>query len=332
MIAMKRPVIIVDCQTSVTAGFVDQENCLFCPAENPQVLAEKILMLKNNTLLADKISQGAFDLFYNNFTIAKIGKAFKDILTYKPKSTWVPTPAYIMRKKIILEYIQKNKIRINNFLEIGIGSGDLIASLSPYFISGIGMDIGQEAVEVASYNVNQPKIKFELKDFLQSEEKDKYQLIVALEVLEHIEDDKAAINKINQLLTQGGIFIMSVPAHQKQWSILDEWAGHYRRYEKKSLIKLFEQNNFEIIKFYNYGFPLTNILWLIRKKLIKKDKVMFSKNANTTRSGLDRSIEGKFKFFFNGLFVLPFYILQKLFISLDLSPAYLVIVRQNIKK
>ena len=331
MIAMKRPVIIADCQTSLTAGFVDQENCLFCQPEDAKELTRKILILKNDSALADKIAKGAFHLFNDKFTISKTGKAFKGILQYKQKSTWLPTPAYKMRKRTILEYVRHNKVKANNFLEIGVATGDMTASLSPYFVTGTGVDISQEAVDTAKHNVSHPKIKFEFSDFLQRPENDKYQLIVALEVLEHMENDKAALNKINSLLSKNGTFIMSVPAHQKQWSVLDEWAGHYRRYEKKELIELLEDAGFKIIKFYNYGFPLSNMLWFIRKKLIKKDKVMSSKEGNTTRSGLDRSVAGKFKFFFNDFFVLPFYILQKLFSNLDLSPAYLVVVKKNIK-
>ena len=331
MIAMKKAVIIADCQASRSADFVDQQNCLFCQPENPEELADKILNLKSNSELSDKLALGAYHLFKDKFTLTKIGRSFKAILQYKQKSNWLPTPAYKMRKRTILEYLTKNHIRANNFLEIGIGTGDMIASLSPYFSKGKGVDIGQEAIDMARHNVDHTKINFELENFLDSKEQDKYQLIVALEVLEHIEDDKAALRKIKSLLTEDGQFIMSVPAHQKQWSILDEWAGHYRRYEKKELIKLFKDSGFKIVRFYNYGFPLSNMLWFIRKRLIKKDKVQASMEKNTTRSGLDRSVAGKFKFFFNDFFVLPFYILQKLFTNFDLSPAYLVIVKKDNK-
>jgi SAM-dependent methyltransferase len=245
------------------------------------------------------------------------------------KSNWVPTPTYMMRKKIILEYIRNNNLKVDNFLEIGIGTGDMIDSLSPYFVSGIGTDIGREAIELAKHNISDSKIKFELKDIFESQEKDKYQLIVALEVIEHIEDDKGAINKINDLLTEDGKFIMSVPAHQRKWSIMDRWAGHYRRYEKKDLIKLFEENGFEVEKFYNYGFPLTNMLWFIRKRLEKSHDIMNSKIENTTRSGIDRHRVNKFSFLFKDFFVMPFYILQKLFVNFDFSPSYLVIVKKK---
>lgn len=328
MIAMAKPVIIADCPSSKNAGFIDRVNCLLCPVEDPEYLAKTILLIKNDNQLSERIAKEAADLFNQNFTTEKIGQAFKNILEYKSKTTWIPTAAYMIRKKIIMEHIKNDKQHIKNFLEIGFGSGDMISSLSPYFDQGEGIDTSDEAVMAISPNVNSPKIKFRNSDFLQRTEQGKYQMILALEVLEHIKDDFRAFRQINNLLDKNGKFIMSVPAHQSKWSILDEWAGHYRRYEKKELIDLINRSGFEIIKFYNYGFPLLNMLWFIRKKIIKKNQIKSSKSDNTSRSGLDRSVESRFKFFFNDFFVLPFYILQKLFMNFDFSPAYLIILKK----
>lgn len=328
MIAMKKPVVIADCLSSKNAGFIDKENCLLCPAGDAESLAKIILLVKNDYQLADKVSQGALELFANSFTVEKIGRSFKKILDYKLDSVWIPTPAYMMRKKIIIDYITKNNLFINNFLEIGFGSGDMIKSISKFFKTGQGIDSSLEAINVAKKNVLNPNISFKQSNFLEDKIENKYQMIIALEVLEHIENDKLALEKIYKMLEDKGQFIMSVPAHQSKWSVLDRWAGHYRRYEKKELISLCESLGFKVIKFYNYGFPLLNILWFIRKRLIKDDKVKISKNKNTSRSGLDRSTEKKFKFFFNNFFVSPFYLIQKLFVSFDFSPAYLVILKK----
>jgi glycosyltransferase involved in cell wall biosynthesis len=328
IIAMKKPIIISDSPSSISAGFIDEENCLFCEAQNPSKLASKILELKNDINLRKKIAQGSLDLFKNNFTPQKTAKEFKNIFTeYLNKNSWTPTPAYKIRKRIILDYLKKKNIKLKNFLEIGIGGGNLITDLKKISEKGEGMDISDEAIKAVK-GLADEKIKIKKKNFLEIEEGNKYDLIISLELIEHLEDDKEALKKINQLLIKNGLLIISVPAHQKKWSIIDEWAGHYRRYEKKEIIKILKEENFQIKKVHNYGFPLLNILWWGRKKLVKTKNIKGTLEENTKRSGTDRRLEKRFKFFFNDFFILPFYIIQKIFAPYDLSPAYLIIAKK----
>lgn len=328
IIAMKKPIIISDSPSSISAGFIDKENCLFCEAQNPEKLARKILKLKNDTNLKKKISQGGFELFKNNFTPEKTAKEFKNIIIeYSNKNSWTPTPAYKIRKKVILDYLKKKNVKLKNFLEIGIGGGNLITDLKKISIKGSGVDISQEAIEAVK-NLTDEKIQISKKNFLEMEERDKYDLIIGLELIEHLKDDKTALKKINQLLIKDGLLIISVPAHQRKWSIIDEWAGHYRRYEKKEIIKILKEENFQIKEVYNYGFPLLNILWWGRKKLVKTKNIKKTLEENTKRSGTDRRLEKRFKFFFNDFFILPFYVIQKIFTNYDLSPAYLIVAKK----
>lgn len=329
IIAMKKPVIISDSPSSASAGFIDKENCLFCKTKNSKELAEKIIELKNNSGLLDKISKNGYLLFKNNFTPEKTAKKFKAIMEKTAKNNeWTPTPAYKIRKKIILNYLSGGDFKIKKFLEIGVGGGDLIKNLEQMSDSGEGIDISQEAIKEAK-KLESDKIKIYQKNFFDIEKENEYDLIVGLELIEHLPDDLSALKKINRLLKNKGLLIISVPAHEKKWSILDIWAGHCRRYEKQDLIKKLEKQNFKIKKIYNYGFPLLNILLFIRKKIIDPRSAQGSLESNTKRSGMDRGLEKKFKFFFNDFFVYPFYLLQKLFLSNDLGPSYLVIAKKN---
>jgi len=67
-----------------------------------------------------------------------------------------------------------------------------------------------------------------------------YDLIGAFDVIEHIDDDHAAIASIATRLKPGGRFIMTVPAHQWMWSAHDTVNHHKRRYTKNSLRQLIE--------------------------------------------------------------------------------------------
>ena len=71
-IAMAKPVITGDTK-AVKAVFTDQENIILCPVANPEALADKILLLKKNPALKEKISQNGYRVFQEKFTPAKTG-------------------------------------------------------------------------------------------------------------------------------------------------------------------------------------------------------------------------------------------------------------------
>ena len=67
-----------------------------------------------------------------------------------------------------------------------------------------------------------------------------FDLITALDVLEHIDDHAAAAAEIRRLLRPGGIFVAAVPAYQFLWSEHDDALSHCRRYVAGSLRRLLE--------------------------------------------------------------------------------------------
>ncbi len=86
-----------------------------------------------------------------------------------------------------------------------------------------------------------------------------YDLIAALDVIEHIDDDGAALTAIAAKLKRGGKFLMTVPAHQWMWSAHDVVNHHKRRYSKASLRRLVEGSPLKLEKvgyFNSLLFPL----------------------------------------------------------------------------
>ena len=67
-----------------------------------------------------------------------------------------------------------------------------------------------------------------------------------LDVLEHIKNDEEFIKQAKRLLKLNGFYLINVPAKMKLFDNDDIYYGHYRRYEKEDLIRLLENNGFEI--------------------------------------------------------------------------------------
>ncbi len=66
-------------------------------------------------------------------------------------------------------------------------------------------------------------------------------LVVAFDVLEHIEDDDTAAAEIQRVLRPGGTALIAVPADPRLWSAHDEAVGHVRRYTRDALVSLLER-------------------------------------------------------------------------------------------
>jgi SAM-dependent methyltransferase len=87
-----------------------------------------------------------------------------------------------------------------------------------------------------------------------------------LNVLEHIEDDAAAIHELHRCLQPGGRLLVYVPAFQVLYSQMDTHVGHFRRYRRKSLRQLLRATGFEVNKAYyvdSLGFLATLVYKLV---------------------------------------------------------------------
>jgi len=76
---------------------------------------------------------------------------------------------------------------------------------------------------------------------------------VSLDVIEHIEDDNAAIASMRDSLKTGGTLILSVPALSRLYGPKDIEIGHYRRYDRMVLLDVLSRNGFEptFVRYWN---------------------------------------------------------------------------------
>lgn len=97
----------------------------------------------------------------------------------------------------------------------------------------------------------------------------RFDTVVALNVIEHIENDGLALANCRQLLRTGGHLVMLVPAYQVLYNKFDEELGHFRRYTARSQRSVLQQSGFEVI--HQQYFNLVGILgWFLDGSLLKK--------------------------------------------------------------
>jgi len=107
-----------------------------------------------------------------------------------------------------------------------------------------------------------------------------YDIILISDVIEHIKEDRKAVENIWRFLNVNGVMIVTVPFDPKLYSECDKTSGHYRRYSKQSLKNVLTFSDGKILKLWCYGFPLLRLLWQVRQYFPIQDKTIGEKTEN----------------------------------------------------
>jgi SAM-dependent methyltransferase len=181
---------------------------------------------------------------------------------------------YRARREILAALIRREarppaKARI---LEIGCGTGHNLAMLGQ-FGKIDALELDDEARAFAEKRLGRKVMGAPLPE-LAGVKNRHYDLIGAFDVIEHIEDDRAAIAAIAAKLKPGGKLVMTVPAHQWMWSAHDTVNHHKRRYSKRDLKALIEGSPLKLDKlgyFNSLLFPVAIVDRLAAKVRGKED-------------------------------------------------------------
>jgi 2-polyprenyl-3-methyl-5-hydroxy-6-metoxy-1,4-benzoquinol methylase len=92
--------------------------------------------------------------------------------------------------------------------------------------------------------------------------------VYCVNVLEHIEDDVAALTMFKDLVVPGGHVLIYVPAVQAAYGPLDAELGHHRRYSKRTLGAAFAAAGLDLIRM-KYANPIGLIGWMYNSHVTK---------------------------------------------------------------
>lgn len=160
---------------------------------------------------------------------------------------------YVARRKVIAELIRRRAQPPANakLLEIGAGTGHNLEMLGE-FGTVDALEVDETARALAEKRLGR-KVHSAPLPQLKGMKKGAYDLVAAFDVIEHIPDDKAAVDSIAKLLKPEGKLVVTVPAHQWMWSAHDVVNHHQRRYSKSGLKRLIEGSplKLEAIGYFN---------------------------------------------------------------------------------
>lgn len=148
---------------------------------------------------------------------------------------------YRARREVLAALIRRRAMppKDGRILEIGCGTGHNLAMLGQ-FGQVDAVELDEEARGIASQRLGRDVMGAPLPEL--AGVPGDYDLIGAFDVIEHIDDDTAAVMTIASRLKPGGKLVVSVPAHGWMWSAHDVVNHHKRRYSKTSLKRLIEES------------------------------------------------------------------------------------------
>lgn len=180
---------------------------------------------------------------------------------------------FVTKKRIVLDAIDRHFIKNANtkVLDIGCGSGLMLKSLEDIGRT-YGMDMSDDAINF-SREIFSGRVE---KGFLPDQipyEANHFDLITALDVIEHVDQDIEALKAMRSRLVTGGKAVITVPAYMFLWSKFDELNEHKRRYTLTELNTKLVEAGFTVEKISYFNTLLFPVVYVVRmlNNILKRD-------------------------------------------------------------
>ncbi|HEU4768995.1 MAG TPA: methyltransferase domain-containing protein [Pyrinomonadaceae bacterium] len=180
------------------------------------------------------------------------------------------------RRKIIADFVEQICRRVTDrrprILDVGCGTGANLLMLSKYG-DAEGVDISEDAVAFCR-DRGLDKVRLGAGEELPYDDAT-FDLVTALDVVEHMDNDLAGLKEMRRVLRPGGRVLLFVPTFMFLWGLQDDVSHHRRRYRLSELRRVLEEAGFEIERTtyanITFFFPILLIRQLMRLTGIKAD-------------------------------------------------------------
>jgi SAM-dependent methyltransferase len=156
---------------------------------------------------------------------------------------------FVGRRRILLQvldrYLGKGSAEGRRILDVGCGTGTMLSYLADYG-KAQGVDIDEEAIGYCRER-GLTDVRLGSAETLPFED-GSFDLVTALDVVEHLDDDLAALREFRRVLRPGGTLLVTVPAHPFLWGDQDEVNLHKRRYLAPQLRERLASAGFEVLR------------------------------------------------------------------------------------
>ena len=152
------------------------------------------------------------------------------------------------RRRLVIRALLRYFPGTRSLLDVGCGTGFVLEGIRRH-CPGVrlsGCDVTIEALARGQQRLADVFWFEAFADALPFEEE--FDVVTALDVLEHIDRDDDALRGLFRALVPGGGLVVTVPQHPWLWSAVDDFSCHRRRYTRSELLRKTREAGFEIVR------------------------------------------------------------------------------------
>ncbi len=168
-------------------------------------------------------------------------------------------PWWQARCRLVLALLRRLGVRPPaQVLDAGCGWGVTLEALEGRGYRVMGADISRRALE----RLDRPGRMLVEADLTRPPppQSDRFDAVLALDVIEHVDDDRGAVAHLASLARPGGVVVVSVPALPEMYTEFDAIQGHRRRYMPETLRAAFDGSGLELEQVFWWGRWLVPLL------------------------------------------------------------------------
>ncbi len=152
------------------------------------------------------------------------------------------------RRLALLDLVKRLLPHSGRCLDMGCGTGFMTAQLARLGLEMTGIDVSESLVAHARLHLAKQGIQAVVvrADVTEAPGFGPFDVVLCLDVIEHIEDDRAALSALYRACRPNGKLVISVPALPQLYGERDHSLGHFRRYDKKMLVDTLTGSGFDI--------------------------------------------------------------------------------------
>jgi 2-polyprenyl-3-methyl-5-hydroxy-6-metoxy-1,4-benzoquinol methylase len=185
--------------------------------------------------------------------------AFENLARVEPGHYWFES-----RNAVIVWAMQRYFPKARTLLEVGCGTGFVLQGLHRAF-----PHLALSASDALPGGLVTARARVPGAEIFQQDARDldaaaRFDVVCAFDVLEHIVEDTAALQRLHAAAVPGGGLLITVPQHAWLWSGEDEYGQHVRRYSRRELAGRIEEAGFELLHMTSFVTLLLPLMALSR--------------------------------------------------------------------
>jgi 2-polyprenyl-3-methyl-5-hydroxy-6-metoxy-1,4-benzoquinol methylase len=194
-----------------------------------------------------------------------------EISTFEETHWWYRERQWLLRKFLRMHHVN------GRALDIGASAGNYSVTLQEMGLNVIAIENEPAGVAICqSRGLQAMKGNAESLEVTSGSQ----DLVIMMDVLEHVKNDLMAISEVSRVLKVGGFLFLTIPVGMDLWSEFDVQARHFRRYEYTAIEEILNLNNIEILNHKYWNVILRPILILQRRYFKENGVSLPSKPVN----------------------------------------------------